>query len=56
MSQKTNVEKLHAVIDNLLTAHPFPVSWETVITAIESPIVNNKELPDLIRQYLTSKT
>ena len=29
-------------------------TWETVITAIESPIVNDKETADLIRQYLST--
>ena len=56
-SQKFDVEKLFAVIDNVLTTQLFPVTWETIIAAIESPIVNKKELADIIRQYLsTSKS
>ena len=51
-SQKVDGEKLFAVINNLLTTESFSVTWETVITAIESPIINNKELADLIRHYL----
>ena len=53
-SPKFNGEKLFAVVDNLLTSQLFSVTWETVITAIESPIVNNKELADLIRHNLST--
>ena len=52
-SQKTNLIKFYAVIDNFLNRQPSFVSWETVIAAIENSIVNDKETADLIRQYLS---
>ena len=52
--QSERDDKLLAVIDNFLTTEPSPVTWETVITAIESPIVNDKETADLIRHYLST--
>ena len=33
---------------------PSPDTWETVITAIESPIVNDKVTADIIRRYLST--
>ena len=53
-TQNDNVENLAAVIHNFLTRQPSPDTWETIITAIESPIVNDKETADLIRQYLST--
>ena len=53
-SQKTNLIKLHAVIDKFLTTQPSPVTWVTVISAIESPVVNDKNIADLIHQYLST--
>ena len=52
--QSERDDKLLAVIDKVLTTEPSPVTWETVITAIESPIVNDKETADLIRHYLST--
>ena len=51
---RDNDYKLFAVIHNSLTSQSSPISWETVIAAIESPIVNDKETADLIRQYLST--
>ena len=31
---------------------PSPDTWETIITAVESPAINNKEIADKIREYL----
>ena len=47
-------DKLFAVIENFLTSQSSLVNWETVIAAIESPTVNDKETADLIRQYLST--
>ena len=44
--------KLFGVIDNFLTTQPSSVTWATVISAIESPIINDKNIADLIREYL----
>ena len=52
-SQDSNVDKLLKVIKNILDTQPSTVTWETVITAIESPTVNNKARADEIRQYLS---
>ena len=55
-NQMDNDYKLIAVIQNFLTSQSSPVNWETVIGAIESHIVNDKETADLIRQYLRGKS
>ena len=52
--QMNNDYKLIAVIENILTSQSSLVNWETVIGAIESPTVNDKETADLIRQYLST--
>ena len=49
-SQEDDIENLIVVIDNFLTKF---VTFEEVITAIEGPIVNDKETADSIRQYLS---
>ena len=54
--QSGNDYKLIVVIKNFLTSQPSTINWETVIAAIESPIVNDKETADLIRQYLRGKS
>ena len=53
-NQMDNISKLFAVINNFLTSQSSLVNWETVIGAIESPTVNDKETADLIRQYLST--
>ena len=53
-TQNDNVENLAAVIHNFRTRQPSPDTWETIITAIESPIVNDKDTADLIREYLST--
>ena len=47
-------DKLLPVTDNFLITQPSPFTWETVITAVESPILNDKKTTDLIRQYLST--
>ena len=46
--------KLDGVINSWKDTQPSPDTWETVITAIESPIINDKEKADRIRQYLST--
>ena len=53
-NQRDNDDKLFVVINNFLTSQSSLVNWETVITAIESPTVNDKETADLIHQYLST--
>ena len=49
-SREVNKVKLSQVIHTWLTSQPSPVTWETVISAIEGKIVNNlakaKEIHD----------
>ena len=54
--QRDNDYKLIAVINNFLTSQSSLVNWETMIAAIESPTINDKETADLIRQYLRGKS
>ena len=51
-SEDNNYTKLEKVINIWKDIQPSFVTWETVITAFESPIINDKEIADLIRQYL----
>ena len=47
-----NTVRLIQVIHTWFTSQPSPVIWETVISAIEGPIVNNKQKAKEIRDYL----
>ena len=50
----SDVIKLSIVIDSWLTStRPSLVTWETVITAIQGPIVNHVEKTNEIKQHLT---
>ena len=44
--------KLSEVIAKWMETESSPVTWETVISAIEGPIVNNKQKAKEIRDYL----
>ena len=44
--------KLNHVLQTWMDTQSSPVTWETIIFAIEGPIVNNKRKADEIRQYL----
>ena len=44
--------KLSNVIKNWMDSQSSPVTWKTVISAIECPIINNKRKADEIRDYL----
>ena len=51
--EKTNIYKLSKVIHAWITStESHLLSWETVITVIEGPFVNNKRKADEIRDYL----
>ena len=52
--QYTNATKLSKVIRKWIDTKSSPVTWETVISAIEGPIVDNKNKADEIRDYLTT--
>ena len=53
-SEDNNYTKLNKLINVWKETQPSPDTWETVITSIESPIVNKKVIADLIRQYLST--
>ena len=53
-SQLSNTYKLDQVIESWLTTTELHlVTWETVIDSIKSPIVNNINKANKIRQHLT---
>ena len=47
-----NITKLQEVINKWKNAKLSPFTWETVITALESSIISNKEIADKICQDL----
>ena len=49
----SDIEKLSAVINRWKESQTSPFTWETVITAMESPIVNNLRKSNEIRDYLS---
>ena len=52
-SQNTNTVKLSEVINSWITTKSkTTVTWETVISAIGGPVVNNKQKAMEIREYL----
>ena len=51
---KSNVLKLNEVIDSWITTKSSPVTWDTLITAIEGPLVNNVQKANEIHEYLTN--
>ena len=48
----TNNVKLAKVIEKWMNTQSSPVTWETVISAIEGPIVDNKSKADELRCHL----
>lgn len=50
--QGDNIIKLNKVIENWITTCSSSVSWQTLIIAIEGPIVNNRQKATEIRDYL----
>ena len=51
-SHETSMTKLSKVISEWMNSHSSPVTWETMISTIEGPIVNNKKKAVEIRHYL----
>ena len=51
-SHNTLTFKLSEVIRKWMVSQSSPVTWKTVISAIEGPIVSNKRKADEIRDYL----
>ena len=49
---ETNVTKLSKVIECWISTQSSSVTWETVISVIEGPIVNNKTKANEIRKHL----
>ena len=44
--------KLARVIENWISTQSSPVTWETMISTIEGPIINNKSKADELRHHL----
>ena len=51
-SEDNHLTKLRKVINCWKDTQPSPVIWKTIITAMESPVINKKMIADRIRQYL----
>ena len=51
-TKKHNYYKLNDVLESWELYQPSPVTWETVISAVEGPIVNNKRKANEIREHL----
>ena len=49
---ESDVTKLSKVIECWISTQSSPVTWETVISVIEGPIVNNKTKSNEIRKHL----
>ena len=49
----TNILKLNKVLQSWIETESSPVTWDTMITAIKGPIVNNVQKAKKIREYLT---
>ena len=52
LSQKNDIEKVDEVIKSWRDAKPSPVTWETMIIALESPVIVKKETAIRLRHYL----
>ena len=53
LSGDDNIEKLDEIIDHWMTTRSSPVTWRTIIEAVESDTLdNNIELADKIRNWL----
>ena len=50
-----NVVKLSNVIENWITTESSPVTWETLILAIEGQILKNRKKGNEIREYLAKR-
>ena len=50
--QEKDIVKLSQVIHIWLKTQPSPITWKTVITAVEGSIVNNKAKANEIRRHL----
>ena len=51
-SEDDDETKLKKVMNIWEDTKSSSTTWETMITAMESPTINNKEVADYIRQYL----
>ena len=51
-SDDDDLQKLRKVIFSWKNTQPSPVTWETVIITINSPVVNNEKMVDMIRRFL----
>ena len=52
-SNFSNSMRLSRVIQSWIDTQSTPVTWETVILAVESPIVDNMKVAAKLREYVT---
>ena len=52
-SKYSDLMRLSSVIQSWIDTQSMPVTWETVISAVESPIVDNMKVATNLREYLT---
>ena len=50
---RKNVIKLNQILQSWITTKSSPVTWDTVITAMKGPFVNNVQKAEEIIEYLT---
>ena len=51
--KRKNVIKLNEILQSWMTTKSSPVTWDTVITAMKGPLVNNVQKAEDIIEYLT---
>ena len=54
LSSESNIVKLDQVIHTWIITGSCPVTWETVIVAIEGPLIKNIEVAKEIRKHLAN--
>ena len=50
---RKNIIKLNQILQSWITTKSSPVTWDTVITAMKGPFVNNVQKAEEIIEYLT---
>ena len=52
-SNKSNSTRLHEVLESWKNTMPTDVTWETIIEALEAPVLNHNLTGGKIRQFLS---
>ena len=51
--KRKNIIKLNQILQSWMTTKSSPITWDTVITAMKGPLVNNVQKAEEIIKYLT---